>query len=233
MHQNLRRGLLGTLFAGGLLALGATAANADTSITGAVTVAPESATADLTASASLGLLGGPTPSNTALTGADRRRPSGRRQPRQHCEEPAPRAPATNAAALVDVNLGNAHGTAPLLRLPTPPPWSTSTSATPHRHRHHRSCHRRRRPRRRQPRQHHRHRHHRSGRRCRLVDVNLGNTTGTDTTVPAADAAALVDVNLGNTTQAPTPPFRRRRPSSTSTSATPPARHHRDTPVPAA
>ena len=41
MHQKIRRGLLGTLFAGGLLALGATAANADTTATGTVTVAPD------------------------------------------------------------------------------------------------------------------------------------------------------------------------------------------------
>ena len=65
MHQTIRRGLLGTLFAGGLLALGATAASADTTATGTVNIASETASADLNASTSLGLLGGPAPSNSS------------------------------------------------------------------------------------------------------------------------------------------------------------------------
>jgi hypothetical protein len=64
MHSNLRRGLLGTLFAGGLLAFGATAANA------ADTTGPDLTAAALVSAAasanptSLGLLGGSTPSDT-------------------------------------------------------------------------------------------------------------------------------------------------------------------------
>ncbi|MBT2515079.1 hypothetical protein J7E82_16485, partial [Arthrobacter sp. ISL-30] len=44
MNSNIRRGLLGTLFAGGLLALGATAANADTTLTTGDIAAPASVT---------------------------------------------------------------------------------------------------------------------------------------------------------------------------------------------
>ena len=71
MHQNLRRGLLGTLFAGGLLALGSTAASAaDTTTTGSdgllsgtQVTAPISIPVNLGAT-SLGLLG----DSTATTG---------------------------------------------------------------------------------------------------------------------------------------------------------------------
>ncbi|MGX9901973.1 hypothetical protein ACW0JT_23060 [Arthrobacter sp. SA17] len=66
MHAHLRRGLLSTLFAGGLLALGATAANAaDTT-----SAADESVTASVSAAVaanttSLGLLGDSTPSTSS------------------------------------------------------------------------------------------------------------------------------------------------------------------------
>ena len=71
MHQNIRRGLLGTLFAGGLLALGSTAASAaDTTTTGSdgllsgtQVTAPISIPVNLGAT-SLGLLG----DSTATTG---------------------------------------------------------------------------------------------------------------------------------------------------------------------
>lgn len=66
MNCNLRRGLLSTLFAGGLLAFGATAASAadttngpDLSVSALVSAA---ASVDTT---SLALLGGPTQSDTA------------------------------------------------------------------------------------------------------------------------------------------------------------------------
>ncbi|MBO1269717.1 chaplin family protein, partial [Arthrobacter cavernae] len=71
MHKNTRRGLLGTLFAGGLLALGATAASAtDTTIgsdgilSGTQIIAPINIPINLGA-ASLGLLGQSTATNTA------------------------------------------------------------------------------------------------------------------------------------------------------------------------
>ena len=100
MHQKLRRGLLGTFFAGGLLALGATAANADTTVTGTVAVESESVSADVIASTSLGLLGGPTTSGsseiTAVAEVNLGNAAG-----------APTGTGTTAAAaLVDVNLGN-------------------------------------------------------------------------------------------------------------------------------
>src|SRR5690349_9608170 len=70
MSSNLRRGMLGTLFAGGLLALGCTAANAADTTSG-----PDlSASALISAAASvdstsLGLLGGPTPSDSTAVAA--------------------------------------------------------------------------------------------------------------------------------------------------------------------
>ncbi|HBH59040.1 MAG TPA: hypothetical protein DDY41_13105, partial [Arthrobacter bacterium] len=77
MNCNLRRGLLCTLFAGGLLAFGATAASAADTTSGpdltASALISAATSADTT---SLGLLGGSTQSDTA-----------------------------DAAAVVDVNLG--------------------------------------------------------------------------------------------------------------------------------
>ncbi|ELT44267.1 LPXTG-motif cell wall anchor domain-containing protein, partial [Arthrobacter nitrophenolicus] len=65
MSSNLRRGLLGSLFAGGLLALGCTAANAADTTSGsdlsASALISAAASADTT---SLGLLGDPTPSDS-------------------------------------------------------------------------------------------------------------------------------------------------------------------------
>ncbi|MDI3207608.1 hypothetical protein QK290_03525, partial [Pseudarthrobacter sp. AL07] len=66
MNCNLRRGLLSTLFAGGLLAFGATAASAADTTNGpdlsASALVSAAASVDTT---SLGLLGGPTQSGTA------------------------------------------------------------------------------------------------------------------------------------------------------------------------
>ena len=66
MNANLRRGVLGTLFGGGLPALSCTAANAADSTSGsdlfASALIPAAASADST---SLGLLGGPTPAVSA------------------------------------------------------------------------------------------------------------------------------------------------------------------------
>ncbi|MHC6590964.1 DUF320 domain-containing protein, partial [Arthrobacter sp. C152] len=67
MSSNLRRGLLGTLFAGGLLALGCTAANAADTTTGADLSASAMISAAPADSTSLGLLGDPTPAGS--TGA--------------------------------------------------------------------------------------------------------------------------------------------------------------------
>ncbi|MET3163789.1 UNVERIFIED_ORG: LPXTG-motif cell wall-anchored protein [Arthrobacter sp. UYEF10] len=70
MNCNLRRGLLSTLFAGGLLAFGATAASAADTTNGpdltASALVSAAASVDTT---SLGLLGGPTQSGTADVGA--------------------------------------------------------------------------------------------------------------------------------------------------------------------
>ena len=120
MHQKLRRGLLGTFFAGGLLALGATAANADTTVTGTVAVESESVSADVIASTSLGLLGGPTTSGSSEIAAVAEVNLGN-------TAAAPTGTGTTAAALVDVNLGN-------------------TAPEPPRERHHRGRPRRRQPR---------------------------------------------------------------------------------------
>ncbi|HEY9356376.1 MAG TPA: cell wall anchor protein, partial [Arthrobacter sp.] len=66
MHSNLRRGLLSTLFAGGLLALGATAASAADTTSGSDLTASALVSAATSANTtSLGLLGGSTPSDTA------------------------------------------------------------------------------------------------------------------------------------------------------------------------
>ena len=66
MHSNLRRGLLGTLFAGGLLALGATAASAADTTSGSDLTASALVSAATSANTtSLGLLGGSTQSDTA------------------------------------------------------------------------------------------------------------------------------------------------------------------------
>ncbi|HEY8754269.1 MAG TPA: hypothetical protein VIM40_11550, partial [Arthrobacter sp.] len=81
MHCNLRRALLSTLFAGGLLALGATAANAADTITGPDLTASARVSAATSAdTTSLGLLGGSVQPDTA-----------------------------NVAAVVDVNLGLGGG----------------------------------------------------------------------------------------------------------------------------
>jgi hypothetical protein len=91
MHHNIRRGLLGTLFAGGLLALGSTAASAadntttgaDGILSGTQVIAPVSIPINL-GSTSLGLLGdsaattggnghtapAPAPATASTTGAD-------------------------------------------------------------------------------------------------------------------------------------------------------------------
>ena len=65
MHSNLRRGLLGTLFAGGLLAFGATAANAVDTTSGPDLTASALVSAATSANTTtLGLLGGSTQSDT-------------------------------------------------------------------------------------------------------------------------------------------------------------------------
>ncbi|MFS0718671.1 chaplin family protein [Arthrobacter sp. 1P04PC] len=83
MHQNLRRGMLGTLFAGGLLALGSTAASAaDTTTTGSDGIlsgtqvtAPISIPVNLGAT-SLGLLGDSTATTGGTTGTAPAAPTG-------------------------------------------------------------------------------------------------------------------------------------------------------------
>ncbi|SCC15175.1 hypothetical protein GA0061083_2971, partial [Pseudarthrobacter enclensis] len=68
MSSTLRRGLLGTLFAGGLLAFGCTSANAaDTTTTSGpdLSVSALISAAASADTASLGLLGDPTPSDSA------------------------------------------------------------------------------------------------------------------------------------------------------------------------
>ncbi|MDT0197481.1 DUF320 domain-containing protein, partial [Arthrobacter sp. AB6] len=69
MSANLRRGLLGTLFAGGLLALGCTAANAADTTSGSDLSASALISAAAADSTSLDLLGGPTPSDTTAVAA--------------------------------------------------------------------------------------------------------------------------------------------------------------------
>ncbi|WP_255767776.1 hypothetical protein [Pseudarthrobacter sulfonivorans] len=81
MHSNLRKGLLGTLFAGGLLAFGATAAHAADTTSGPDLTASALVSAATSAnSTTLGLLGGSTQTDT-----------------------------TDVAAALDVNLGLGNG----------------------------------------------------------------------------------------------------------------------------
>ena len=101
MHCNLRRGLLSTLFAGGLLAFGATAASAADTTSGSDLSASALVSAATSANTtSLSLLGGPKPSETA-----------------------------DVAPVVDVNLGlgnngagawAVHDSSPALRTPPRP-----------------------------------------------------------------------------------------------------------------
>ena len=107
MHQSIRRGLLGTLFAGGLLALGSTAASAadttsgsDGLLSGTQVNAPVTAPITLGAT-SLGLLG----DSTAETGST---PATAGQP-----APAPGNSTTGSDGLVSGTQVNAPVTAPI------------------------------------------------------------------------------------------------------------------------
>jgi hypothetical protein len=67
MHANIRRGLLSTLFAGGLLALGTTAASAADTTSGSdglTSGTTATVSAVVAANSSLGLLGDSTPENS-------------------------------------------------------------------------------------------------------------------------------------------------------------------------
>ena len=109
MHAHIRRGLLSTLFAGGLLALGTTAASAADTTSGSdglTSGTTATVSAAVAANSSLGLLGDSTPENTtadlgAVVDVDLGTGNGTAGTDTH---------TADLGAVVDVNLGVGNGT---------------------------------------------------------------------------------------------------------------------------